>query len=307
MDERNEELAALNALSMLESDEKRVLDGASLVDKELRDLTAELETTTAELARLITPVEPPANMKRRIREKLRSSGAKKFAPSAGTIIGTLGWALAAVLAMAAAWLWQERSKLTNQVAAASKIFAPATPSAAEPAAAKEAPPTRSLEDEVKKLQSDFAAKESALKTEVEALKKRETDALTRVTQLTGEVDALKKQEAESQLQMTILQSKVWEYRRSEMLVVWDAKRRQGLVMLDKMPRPESGQDYQLWIVDPGKPAHVSGGVVTVDSKGTVKAPFKATEEVAAEGIKFALSLEKKGGVPKAEGPMIFVP
>jgi anti-sigma-K factor RskA len=63
-EERFEELAAMNALGMLENDEKRALDGAVARDKEVRSLTLELEQVTAELAYLVKPVEPPANMKR---------------------------------------------------------------------------------------------------------------------------------------------------------------------------------------------------------------------------------------------------
>lgn len=300
MDERHEELAALNALSMLESDEKRVLDGSLLADKELRDLTAELEGVAGQLIHAVTPVEPPANMKRRIREKIRARGGKSRAPSAAAIFTTLGWGLAAALAVASLWLWNDRAKLTNELAAASKLLAPlATSSDTNRQVA------RSLEDELKNLHADFDKKQSTLKTEIESLRQREDAAKAQVTQLTATVDELKKQDAASQLQIASLQSTVWEYRKSAMVVAWDTKRQQGVVMLDKMPRLEAGQDYQLWVIDPKKPAPVSGGVVVVDAKGGVKIPFKATEDVG-EGLKFALSVEKKGGVPRAEGPIVFV-
>lgn len=301
MDERQEELAALNALGMLESDEKRVLDGTALADKELRDLVASMENAAAQLGHLIVPVEPPPNMKRRIREKIRARGGKRFAPSAGAVIGTLGWALAAALAVASVWLWNDRSRLTQDLAAASKILTPVMPTANP---TEKAPPARSLEDELKKLHADFDQKQAALKTELETARQKETEAQGKVTQLTAEVDALKKQAAESKMEIATLQSTVWEYRRSTMLVVWDGKSRQGAIVLDKMPKVESGKDYQLWVVDPAKPNPVSAGVLAVDSKGVAKTVFKPVEDVG-EDVKFALSVENKGGVPKGEGPVVF--
>lgn len=309
MDERHEELAALNALGMLESDEKRVLDGTALAAKDLRDLMTELEATAAELVYLVTPVEPPAGMKRRLREKLRAKGAgRKFAPSAGAVIGTIGWGLAAAFAVTALWLWNDRSKLTQDLAAASKILAPVAPpaNAASSAPAEEPKPLRSLEDELKKMHADFDAKTAALNGEIAALKKRDMESQAKIAQLTAEADAVKKQNEEAKLQFATLQPSpdIWEFRRSSMVVVWDQSRDHGVLMLDRMPKVEPGKDYQLWVIDPQKPDPVSAGVVAVDSKGVVKTPFQPVEDVG-EGVKFALSMEAKGGAAKRQGPVIF--
>lgn len=300
MDERQEELAALNALGMLESDEKRVLDGTTLADKELRDLVTSLENAAAQLGHLIVPVTPPANMKRRIRDKIRARGGRRFAPSAGAVIGTLGWALAAALAVAAVWLWNDRARLTQDLAAASKILASVIPAAKE----EDKAPALSLEEELKKLQSGFDQKQAALRAELDTAKQKETEAQTKVAQLSTEVDTLKKQADEFKMEFSAQQSTVWEYRRSTMTVVWDGKSHQGVVMLDKMPKVEAGRDYQLWVVDPAKPAPVSAGVVTVDAKGAAKTNFKPVEEVG-NGVKFALSVEAQGGVPAKAGPLVF--
>lgn len=304
MDQRHEELAALNALGMLESDEKRVLDGTALADKELRDLRAELEAAAAELAYLIGPVEPPASMKRRIREKLRAKGAgRSFVPTAGAMIGMLGWVLAVALAAAAAWLWNERAKLTQDLAAGSKILASLTAPSASP---EEKKPVRSLEEELKKMHADFDAKTAALNGEIDAFKKREAEAQAKISQLTNEVDTMKKANAEARLEVATLSPNpdIWEFRRSSMVVVWDQSRDHGVLMLDRMPKVEAGRDYQLWVIDPKKPSPVSAGVVAVDSKGAVKTDFRPVEDVG-EGVKFALTMEAKGGVPKGAGPTIF--
>lgn len=300
--ERFEELAAMNALGMLENDEKRALDGAVARDKEVRMLTSELEQVTAELAYLVQPVEPPANMKKRIRAKMRAKGIKGAGISRGVIIGGTGWALAASFALASVWLWKERAGMTQQLAAASRAIAPVNNPAAP---VVDDGKTRTLEEELKRRRDEFEAQKQALAKEIETLNKRETEAKAQNARLTAEVAALKEQEQQSQLQIATLQSKVWEYRRSEMLVVWDQKRSQGVVMLDKMPKVDSDKDYQLWVVDPSKPNPVSAGVVTVDAKGSVKTVFKPVEAVSGEA-KFALSIEKKGGVPKSEGQLLMV-
>lgn len=301
-EERFQELAAMNALGMLENDEKRALDGAVARDKEVRLLTAELEQVTADLAYLVQPVEPPANMKKRIRAKMRAKGLKGAGVSRGVIIGGTGWALAASFAVASVWLWREQAGLTQQLAAASRAIAPlqnpATPVVDDGK-------THTLEEELKKRRDEFEAQKQALATEIESLNKREAETKAQNARLTAEVATLKEQEQQSQLQIATLQSKVWEYRKSEMLVVWDQKRSQGVVMLEKMPKVESDKDYQLWVVDPAKPNPVSAGVVTVDAKGFVKATFRPVETVSGEA-KFALSIEKKGGVPKSEGQLLMV-
>lgn len=302
--ERFEELAAMNALGMLESDEKRTLDGAVARDKDLRALGLELDLAVAELGCLIKPVEPPADMKKRIRAKMRAKGVKGIGLSRGAIIGGAGWALAAGLAVASVWLWQDRASMTEQLAAASRAIAPSANPVA-PVVDEGKAKALTLEEELRRRRDEHEAEKKALQTEIDKLRRRETDANAQISKLTADFEALKKQEQESQIQIATLQSKVWEYRRSEMLVVWDQKRSQGVVVLEKMPKVESDKDYQLWVVDPSKPAPVSAGVVTVDSKGSVKTSFKPVEAVTGEA-KFALSIEKKGGVQKSEGQLLMV-
>jgi anti-sigma-K factor RskA len=301
MDPRSEELAALNALGMLESDEKRVLVGASLVDRELRDLSAELELVAAELGRLVPPAEPPADMKRRIRAKIRSRGGSKLRSiSPLALFAGLGWAAAAALALGSLWLWRELESLNQQFNALRQAIAPVVQPSEDK---KEAPPARNLEEELKKLRGDFESQKAALNTEIEALRKRETEANAKVAQLMQEAQAQKDRDAAMKLHVATLQSEIWEYRRSVMTIVWDALKDQGALMLDKMPRVESGKDYQLWIIDPQKPEPVSAGVLSVDDKGTAKTTFKSTEDVG-DAVKFFISVEKKGGVPKKEGEVV---
>ena len=181
-EERFEELAAMNALGMLENDEKRALDGAIARDKDLRVLAMDLEHVAAELACLIRPVEPPANMKKRIRAKMRASGVKGAGISRGVIIGGTGWALAASFAVASAWLWQDRAGMTRQLEAASRAIAPINNPATIIVDDGKA---RTLEDELKKRRDEFEAQKRALASEIESLRKQEADAKAQTAKLTA--------------------------------------------------------------------------------------------------------------------------
>ena len=85
--------------------------------------------------------------------------------------------------------------------------------------------------------------------------------------------------------------------------VWNAQAGRGLLNVSNLPPLEPGKDYQLWIVDPAYVTPVSGGVFQVDASGMATIEFTPDREVRQVDA-FAVSLEKKGGVEKAEGPMV---
>ena len=88
--------------------------------------------------------------------------------------------------------------------------------------------------------------------------------------------------------------------------VWDPSTQQGVLTVSKLPALAIDQDYQLWIFDPQYPTPVNAGVFTVDTTtGEARVVFKANKPVSSITT-FAVSLEHKGGVPAAEGPMILV-
>lgn len=257
MNERYEELAALNAFSMLEGDEKRTLEGVAPRDRELRTLCSELEQTVAELAYAVLPVAPPAALKNRIKQRIHSSRGRASYFTAGGI----GWALAASLAVSSAWLWNEREQLSKQIQAV---------------------------------------------TEVEAQTRGERDSIQKqIAQLGTEFESLKKRDVMAQMQISTLQSSVDAYKQGVAVVVWDSEKHNGVLKLEKMPPVEVGKDYQLWVVDPKQEVPVDAGVVHVDAQGFAKIDFKPLNEVSS-AAKFALSVEKEGGVPKGEGPIVLI-
>jgi anti-sigma-K factor RskA len=88
-------------------------------------------------------------------------------------------------------------------------------------------------------------------------------------------------------------------------VAWQPGRQSGVIRISNLPAPEPGKDYQLWAVDAEHKDPISAGVVRVDKNGVAQIRFKPVEK--AEHVKaFAISLEREGGVPKTEGPILLV-
>jgi|SRR5262245_46566489 len=88
-------------------------------------------------------------------------------------------------------------------------------------------------------------------------------------------------------------------------VAWQPDSQSGVIRISNLPAPEPGKDYQLWAVDAEHKDPISAGVIRVDKNGVAQIRFKPVEK--AEHVKaFAISLEREGGVPKKEGPILFV-
>jgi anti-sigma-K factor RskA len=88
-------------------------------------------------------------------------------------------------------------------------------------------------------------------------------------------------------------------------VAWQPGRQIGVIRISNLPAPEPGKDYQLWAVDAEHKDPISAGIVRVDKNGVAQIRFKPVEK--AEHVKaFAISLEREGGVPKKEGPILLV-
>jgi len=86
-------------------------------------------------------------------------------------------------------------------------------------------------------------------------------------------------------------------------VAWQPGRQSGVIRISNLPAPQSGKDYQLWAVDAEHKDPISAGIIRVDKNGVAQVRFKPVEK--AEHVKaFAISLEREGGVPKKEGPIL---
>ena len=109
----------------------------------------------------------------------------------------------------------------------------------------------------------------------------------------------------TQAQIATLSSKLATAPQASAVIVWDEEKQQGVMKVVDTPATSADKDYQLWIVDPKYPQPVNGGVFGVDRTGATKISFKPDSHISSVKA-FAVSLERKGGVPKAEGPMILV-
>jgi anti-sigma-K factor RskA len=88
-------------------------------------------------------------------------------------------------------------------------------------------------------------------------------------------------------------------------VAWQPGRQSGVIRISNLPAPQPGKDYQLWAVDAAHTDPISAGVIRVDKNGVAQVRFKPVD--TAEHVKaFAISLEREGGVPKKEGPILLV-
>ena len=90
-------------------------------------------------------------------------------------------------------------------------------------------------------------------------------------------------------------------------VLWNAAQRQGRLHIAKLPPAGEGKDYQFWTVEAGRKDPVSAGVVKVGPDNSVEIEFRPEgDDGKAEVVAFALSVERVGGVPKNEGPIIYL-
>lgn len=87
------------------------------------------------------------------------------------------------------------------------------------------------------------------------------------------------------------------------IAVWDPAPQAGLLTSENLPAIAGSQDYQIWITDPAYRNPVNGGVFHVTTGGRVALAFKPDQPVTRPTA-FAISLEKKGGVLHAEGPLV---
>jgi anti-sigma-K factor RskA len=104
-----------------------------------------------------------------------------------------------------------------------------------------------------------------------------------------------------QMQVAMLNSTVGK--QGVATVVWDSSTQTGVLDGENMPRPAANEDYQLWVIDDRYPQPVDAGVISVDANGKAKAMFKPKQNISHNG-KFAVSIEKKGGMPQPEGPIV---
>ncbi len=120
------------------------------------------------------------------------------------------------------------------------------------------------------------------------------------------ISHLERRDMLAQVQIAALTSQIHDAPDAHAVVVWDERRQRGLLKVGGLPRNTADRDYQLWLIDPRYKNPVDGGVFhLVNDDGGFSLSFHPAQPVR-EAREFAISLERKGGVAKAEGPIVLL-
>ncbi len=128
--------------------------------------------------------------------------------------------------------------------------------------------------------------------------------LTQRMDLQKRVTRLENRDYLAQIQIASLSSKLRSAPDANAVIAWDEKKQRGVLKVE-LPPNEKDHDYQLWMVDPQYQNPVGAGTFHVANDRPLRVPFQPVSPVGkAKG--FAISLERKGGVTKAEGPIVLL-
>lgn len=300
IDERQEELASLYALDLLEGGERTRFESELGHNPSLQALTRDLRNAGSALAFAATPATPPPELRARLLESVagRREPAPVIQPPVSVFRSFAPWALAAGLALCAGWF--------AQLYLASQSEADLLRSQSELAAVSLKAVRQQLEAErilASQQVADLERQKSGAETQLAEARAKFADREDQIARFTSE---LKTQVDLANLKVTALASLLKNSPSAQAIAVWNPASQEGLLKVEKLPPLEPTQDYQLWVVDPQYPNPVDGGVFTVDpATGEARLVFHAKQPVATINA-FAVTLERKGGVPKAEGPFVLL-
>jgi anti-sigma-K factor RskA len=366
IDERQQELASLYAFDLLEGAELAQFEAALARDPELQSLVGELRNVSSTLAHTAPAALPPAALKQRVLTSIANRAPTQvpdniIRPASFRVSTFVPWAVAACVALCAAWLGQRYLSARSETLALrdrQALSEIALQSAQQQLEAERIVTRRQLEDSAQQL--------AAANTELGEARTQLADARTQISNrdqlmaearnqladrdrqlaqarsqlgdrerqvatLTQRIDALAGASAEigrqlgeakqqvarltdelkaqvdlADLKITALASMLKNSPQALAVAVWDPKKQEGVLNVQNLPALAANQDYQLWVVDPQYPNPVDGGVFTVEpASGKARLQFKAKQPVNAINA-FAVTRERKGGVPKAEGPFVLL-
>lgn len=128
---------------------------------------------------------------------------------------------------------------------------------------------------------------AAMKQEMQTMQKQQTE-------MVAALDAYKKEKdmmADADMQAVPMKSAVPGHAMVA-TVYWNKNKGEAYLSMQKLPAPEKGKQYQMWVIQDGKP--VSMGTIPMDmTEGDLaKLPMEVKD-----GQAFAISLENEGGNP----------
>lgn len=273
IDDRQEELASLHAFGLLEGPERDQFLGELAGNAELRARVEELRVAATALAHAAPEATPPEALRARVLESAARAG--RGADSTRTVLfpAWVPWLAAACVGLAAVWMERQYQAERSENAALSEERRVALVS----------------------LQRAEEQLSEAKETIVESGRR------------VAELSARLKEEGDlAHYKISTLASMLGNSPAALAVAVWDPAREQGVLAVSRLPAAADDKDYQLWVIDRQYPAPVSAGVFVVDPvTGEAHVVFRANKPVNSVA-KFAVSLERKGGVPKVEGPIVLL-
>jgi anti-sigma-K factor RskA len=289
INEHQEELAALEALHLLEGEEKARFDQEAARNPELLRRVDELRAAAAALAHVAPTIEPPSSLKERIltsAESRRQAGEPSNVPKRLLSFPVLiGWSVAACLALTTAW--------------AAQLYFTAFDRNARLVAQQ-----KLADDELQAARSQIESERQANSRELELAKQSEEEARREVAALT---QRMKDRDDLAQMKIAALVSLAGDSAQALAVAVWDPENQRGVLSVEKLPAALADKDYQLWVIPTGAgSAPVSAGIFSVDpATGAVRTAFTARKPIQAVA-KFAISLEPKGGSIAPVGKIVLV-
>lgn len=282
-DEKFEELASLHAFGLLEGAERAEFEKQLESDAALR---ARYEALCA-TANALAFSAPAAETSRRLRDRVMASVASEAPGAASAPVAVapivrpnftswIAWGVAAALAVSIVGLGSLQLKLQRSL---------------------QIERDRNALREVERQQLANALETERILAAHQALAL--STAQEKIAHLQQEADV-------AQLKISALASLLSDSPDAQAIAVWNPTQQKGVLTVSKLPALAADKDYQLWVVDPAYPNPVDGGVFTVDAEtGEARIEFTPDQPIN-QVAKFAVSLERKGGVPKAEGPMVLL-
>ena len=276
IDDRHEELAALYALDLLEGEEKSRFEAELAADSDLQRLVASLRNASTGIAHAAPEATPPDALKARILATAAQRPRPATAAPRSKVIAfpsLLPWLAAAGFGIAAMWAGSHylEARDENRALREQQRLADAA--------------MDSMRGELDKARSALADSGRQLAELASKLKAE------------GDLDHFK---------IATLASMLGNTPEALAVAVWDPAKEEGILTVSKLPALAKDKDYQLWVVDTQYPSPVNGGVFVVDPvTGEAHVKFRGDKPIRSIA-KFAVSLERKGGVPLREGPIVLL-
>lgn len=278
-DERREESAALYALDLLEGPERSAFEAELQQHPALRQLVDELRESSHQLAFAAPPAEPSPFLRERLLASVAAAPRQMARPAGrtGARSASFAWAAAAAFAVLAGYLGWHTQRLQGELDQQRAAVASAGAEA----------------------EQRFSSARAEVDVWRERLERERAEATAVIAELRRQTDV-------AELKVASLASLLGNSPAAEAIAVWNPLTQEGMLTVVNLPALEANKDYQLWLIDPQYPIPVDGGVFRVDpATGEARVTFKPDRPVKVVE-KFAVSLERAGGVPKAEGPMVLL-